>query len=665
MGNKVQIEVLDTPIRMGPASLPVDWLGDWLRETHGDGRRRGHAVAEIYERLQHLGLRGCALVGGDWLTRDPERPGIVREGPEDVDGVALWADVAGAFPPGWWREVCREVLRVSPRPSEVPVAWSVAHPFGRGVVIDPSLAGRRPGLVIAAIGEGVSEQLPGMMAEMGVGWLVLGASGLLRGDQFRTHWERLGRLLVSQPVAPPTEPPVNPQEVVARVSDALGRLCVEAQETFEAATVTVFLPDPDDEYVYSLSAAGSATYAYDAAVVPDKPDIASVGFGLTAAMAMGAAFDPRGGPLALRVFERRDEILARYRDLGFEEGDVGVFQAERFVDETLVDEARRGPWVLTAQQLPRALSPSGRNLVVRYQGRVIAPQWATEEERSRVTLDRKSRLATASQRLYSDACHLLTEGLARWRSGLRDEVLRHLAGPQTDLDELCQAMAVWTSARHITLFERTGEGLRLAGWSGPGPRPELLYDIDAEPLSARELRLLHAPLYPRRGTITSEGFLRWEQLLAHFGAEPENTGTVPLVAGNTPLGVLRIDGAMSLFGGHIPRRSPQKALCHHRPTVTPHHLRGALEDVARVVSLALGTNAGDGPAELEVRWSQLIARVRQGLCDESEVTTMIVELRRHARTRAAAADLVGVHRNTFRRQLAVLAEIAGEEAVVW
>jgi hypothetical protein len=638
MSGSIVLTAVPIPLRIGEALVPPEWLGAWLQESHGG--RRPHAVADVFDHLRPFGVRGCALVGGSWLAIDPVRAGVERDGPWSGD---VWAERAGEFPTGWLRRVAAAVLAELPAPGTSPRAVTVADASGVGLVVDPSLGGRRPGLVVFALEPALARALPARAGP--VAWLAVAAAGLLRGDRYRTTGERLAGLLVPHAVAAEPDRPVNPQEVVARASETVRRLVERGRAAFDVATIGVFLPDPDDEYVYCLAAAGSETYAYDAGVVAEKPPVDGVGFGLTATVAMGAAVDPKGGRVAVRVLERRDEVVARYKDLGFDEPETsGGFQAEQFVDPPLLDAARAGPWVLTAEQLPASLSPTRRNLVVRYQGHRVDPAWATEDERRSVTADRKRWMATFALRLSSEVVGLLSAGLAQWRDGLRDEVVRELRGPP-DLDAIAQRLAHWLSARSVSIFQAEGNALTLRGWSHAGVRPELAFDHSRQP--GQELRLLRAPLFPRRSALDADGFLGDPEVLAALGGTAENVGTVP-IGFDEPWGLLRVDGAMSLFGGHLGRRSRQRGLVHHRPTVTPHHVRAALDDVARLMALALGTRARDGRGQ---SWHELLVRARAGLASREEAEAVVRGLRAAARSRGAAAALVGLHRNTFARQL--------------
>src|SRR6185295_10445356 len=137
----IAVTPIPIALQLGREQIPAEWLGSWLRESHGG--RRLHAVAEVYEQLRPFGVRGCALVGGRWLSLDPVRAGVTRDGPWSHD---LWAEHAGTFPEGWLERVSRAVLDELPTPGDAPRARMVSDDRGVGLVVDPSLAGRRPGL---------------------------------------------------------------------------------------------------------------------------------------------------------------------------------------------------------------------------------------------------------------------------------------------------------------------------------------------------------------------------------------------------------------------------------------------------------------------------------------------------------------------------------------
>jgi len=658
--------------------LPVEWMGRWLRESSDHGGRRLHAVAEVHRRLTGLGVTGAALVAGPWLAHESIRPEVWRQGPwpeRAPPSEQLWAEGAGESPGAWLREVVDEFFadpeRSTPPPS--PRVYGVEGDGALcGLLVDPSIAGRRPGLVLIRhppeLGPAVAHLLQGRAAW----WLVMMVAGLLRADSYRGHWDALAHLLVHR-LPPegggPAERPVNAQEVVHRVAEVASHFVHSASQAFEAAAVAIFLPDPDEEYVYCLAAAGSELHAYDSMLVPGKPRVSGVGFGLTASYVVGTAYDPRGSPVLVRVLRSRDELRTRYRDLGFDDEALaddgarnelsGPFLAERFLAPEVREAACRGPWVFTAQRLPTFLSPSGRNLVVRYQGRSLSQRWATPDELLWTSRDRRSRMASLAMRIHADICGQLAEGLGQWREGLRAEILRELTGSRR-WSAICQTLSSWLSARAVSVFRCHRGELSLLSWSLPRPSPELVFDLDEELQDSRELRLLQAPLYPRRQAISGEGFLGWPLLEDALARDMENVGTVPILASGQPVGLLRVDAAMSLFGGHTRRSSPQGGLHHHRPTVTPAHLRPVLEEIAPLLALALdrpGSSAAGWSG-----WSRWVDQARRGRIPAEEVIAKVHSLRAAAPSRSHAARLVGVHRNTLRRQLASLAEVIGEDA---
>jgi len=693
--DRFEFSPMDLPATGSGQLLPREVLGNWLQETHAKGRRRLHAIAALQERVSPLGLTGCAIVGGLWLSTGSRHSGTWRIGPWQTNGSEpepLWAEGAGDLSQPLLQRLMDALMSDPERraPAMAPRAWRVSSESGTSLVLDTSLTGRRQGFVVLHTTGGVPV-LDIIFQSTAVTWTALIISGLLRGDGFRTHWETLSQALIQRRETSwylldgqAAERPVNPQEVVMRVSQAAHRLAVDAARAFEVSTVGVFMPDPDDEYVYCLGASGSALYAYDAGLHPDKPRVPGVGFGLTASFTVGAAYHPSGSPVVVRTLEDRDALKARYRDLGFDEdaiddGDTqegqrgpltflaqppsGPFLGERFIDPAEAERANKGPWVFTAQQLPRSLSPSGRNLVVRFQGRTVSYTWATPAQLARTSQDRQNRMASLAMRIHAEICQLFAEGLAMWRDGVRDEVLRELAGARR-WSAICQTLAAWLSARTVSLFRLEEDELVLQAWSAARPPPELRFDVSTELMDSREMRLLQAPLYPRRERISEEGFLGWAPFEEAAGGAAENVGCVPILTSGRAVGLLRVDGAMSLFGGHIRRQSLQSGLHHHRPGVLPAHLRPALEEAGRLMSLTMGQQVIDPPSGWAdwSRWARLAAA---GRIDPDEARERLARLRLEAPTRAAAAELVGVHRNTLRRQLSALAAALGDEAITW
>ena len=661
--------------------FPTDWLAGWMRETHAHGRRRLGAVAAFHEQLRTFGVTGSALVGGAWMGDDELREGVWRRGPLDVlpggsPADRVWADGAGDMPDGWLQSVLHDYLADEDRriPSSAPLLWRLDGQNPPGLMLDLSTAGRRTGWVVVCLSEAALPVLEALLAAPVLRWAVPVVSGLLRSEQFRVHWDSLSNVMVGHgrddwAAHDGGDRPVNAQEVTHRVARVADEYARQAADTFEAATACILVPDPEDEYVHGLGAAGCDRYAYDSGLDHRKPAVEGVAFGLSPSYVVGAAWDPAGGPVVVRDLRDRDAMKTRYRDLGFDQDalrddspDPAPMLGERYAHEAVRERARRGPWVFTAQRLPRGLSPTGRNLVLRLQGRTTSAIWSGREELGRTSRDRRIRIASLAQRIHEELCGLFARGLQLWQEGLREEVLRELA-TQRSSRAVCQLLASWLSARAVSLYRLDGGALTLLDWSLPRRAPELVFDPSEALLDTQELRLLHAPLYPRLDDVSPEGFLGWPALQDAMGIDAENVGAVPITASGQPVGLLRIDGAMSLFGGLIRRSSPQGGLHHHRPTVTPHHVRAALEENARILALTLGRAADD--AESWADWSHWVERARRGHVPTEEVVERLEHLRAAVRTRVQAAALVGVHRNTLRRQLAALADVLEIDDVAW
>ncbi|HHO53106.1 MAG TPA: hypothetical protein ENK18_20085 [Deltaproteobacteria bacterium] len=671
MGASSFIEV-PSPWASGGSPVPAHFVAEWVRTSHRDGGTRQRALLELQQRLEAVGFVGLALVSGAWLEASASVRGVASLAPWPPRAPRiqqLRAELAGRVDRCWLEARIASFFAEADRiePGEIPRTYR-CDDEPPCLLVDLCLGGRRAGLGVFVAAPGAAP-VDWLLSHPATGWVFLGLGGLLRADWYWSHWDGVVELLLSRQAhgwsSGGADRPVNAQEVTLRVSEQVRSWADDAARTFEVATVGIFLPDPDDEYVWCLGSHGTTAYAYDAGLILRKPPIEAVGYGLTASWAATPAVDPRGRPVVVRDLEDRAALRERYRDLGFDDdaldepGAQGPFLAERFTDAGLVECVRRGPWVFTAQRLPRSLSPSGRNLVVRFCGRTIHPRWSSPQECARSSSDRRARQAAVAMRIHEDVVRGFQEGLEQWREGVREEVLRELSGPRR-LDGLCRSLAAWCSARAITLWTLQERTLRLEAWSRPEPPPPLALDT-AERLDARELRLLSAPIYPRRHEISSDGFLGWPPLEDALGVTAENVGTVPVVQGGRAVGLLRIDGAMSMFAGHIPLRSPQAGLRRHRPTVTPAHVRPVIEEVVRLLAIAgpRGVPADGGG------WRRFLDRVTSGQVSRTDAARHLEQLHAQAPTRAAAARLLGLHRNTLRRHLDRLAEQLGPDIIPW
>ena len=289
------------------------------------------------------------------------------------------------------------------------------------------------------------------------------------------------------------------------------------------------------------------------------------------------------------------------------------------------------------------------------------PWWHTKRELNRTSRDRRARVAALAMRAHSEICRVFSSGLAEWRQGLRREILRELAGPRR-WPTCCQLLASWFSARLVSLF-KVDQQLSLVAWSRPSAPPTMHFD-PVDMLDAREMRLLQASLFPRKEHITDEGFLGWPAFEDAVGGSSENVGTIPVISSGRTVALLRIDGAMSLYGGHLSRKSTQGGLHHHRPTTTPFHLRPVLEEVSQLIALSLASKPLKGP-DLGKGWSKWVQQVIKGSIEADEINQRLAELRAVAPTQTEAAAELGIHRNTFRRHLRSIAEALDADELLW
>ncbi|NCG19817.1 MAG: hypothetical protein GWP91_12485 [Rhodobacterales bacterium] len=632
--------------------FPVDWISDWMHGGHRHGRARATALDQVHRRLSPAGVITTALIGGHRVDSESHNDLWYATG----DAPNWYAEAAGQHDEDWIRTTLSNFW-ANPDykpPAQGPCLYSA----GETVVLDAAGIGYRSALVLFRLQGPADLLLNALMQQRAAWWVVLMLTGLLRGERYRQKWQQITGLLVDGAQSPwrtAADQPVNPQEVTRSLAQAATAWVARVAHTFEVATVCVFLPDPDDEYVFCLAAHGSDRFAYDADLV-HKPSIDGVHFGLTGSWATSGT--ARGAP-RVRTIDTREDLHRHYRDLGYDPQqtqDNQHFQrAQQFVHPEVAAIAAKGPWLVSAQQLPDDLSPTARNLVVRLAGRSIDEVWATSAERHRTSHDRRARMGMVSARLHTDVLRLFREGLGRWRDGLRQSLLRELSAGE-DLDGICQSIASWCSARGVSLWTHTEGSLTLRAWSRPQGRPVLSFDV-ANPVDARELRLLHAPLYPSAHQIGEDGFLGWDHWRIHTAHPAENTATLPILQGGRTVGVLRIEGALSLFAGVIPRNGDHGALNSHRPTATPRHLRPALEEVAQLLALVLT------PAQVAQNqdWDRFMTRVRRHHISHSDARRHLEALHQQAPSRGQAAEQIGIHRNTFRRHLVELRTHLGDD----
>jgi hypothetical protein len=639
--------------------LPLDTqLENWLQKSAEGGRRRHHAAQTLFEQASRLGLTAFAVVGASWLDDARSRDPVWQLPPwTATDGTTLHAEGIGQLDPDRIADVLDAVLG-DPDLREPPALPRLMEVHGGAptFVADLSVARQRVAFVVLVAVD--STLLKALAADPRASNALVLATGLLRGDAHRVREERLARLLAT--VRPtrawqPGDRPFTAQEVIEHAARIADGVLEDLSGLFETRMAGLYVPDPDDHHVWCLGRHGLGRHAYEAGT-QDGLRLEGVRFGLTASYAMGVAFDADGSSVVVRALADRRALLDRYEDLGFDEdtfdrpGSGGVFDPERFHEH----DERDGPWVFTAQRLPLELSPNRRNLVLRLQGRSTSTVWADDDVRHRTPRDRKRRLAAAARRAHADIVQSLTDGLRAWRDGVRDEVLRSL--PRNDWSATCRVLAERLSARCVSIFEVVDERLDLRGWSSAGSPPTEGFDLGFELHDPRESALLRTTLRPVASEVGVEGFLRWPPFEEALGGRAENVATMPIVRGSRTVGLLRVDGAMALFGAHLRRGTGQDALVRFRPPRTPDHVWRAMEDVVSLLALVLADPTTPGR---ELHWPSFVEDATHGVLQKEEAVRVLVDLRAQHGSRGDAAEAVGVHRNTFRRHLARLEEAIG------
>jgi hypothetical protein len=511
-------------------------------------------------------------------------------------------------------------------PPELPAVWQAD---AETVLFDLSLHGQRHGVLAVRIAPEAAELLGWAVgSEVALGVLVTGA-GLLRGEAFRVRSEALAAWLSQGSPAPPAWP-VTPQEVLQHVAEVAQARLEGLVPALGLGAGAVLFPDAEDGCAWPLAALGLAPVVRDLGLGAGPAGAAPVD--ALVAAALGPGRGPHGGP---RVRVASDRAT---REAWAEAG-----------------EAVTGapPWVIAAAALPPSLSPASRSLVVALEGRPVDPRWRGRPGELTATV------GMAVARLAGELVPALEQGLVAWRQQVVTEVLR-LLDARASPGAVCRALATRCAARCVAWFSVGEDGLRVVGWSHAAAPPDEAWSTADEQGDPRDAAILHGPRWPLRAWLPAEGFATWGPWVEALGVEPESVGTLPIVRGGRVTGLLRVDGAMSLMAGLLRRSGARRELVWHRPPCTPVHVRAALEEVARLLALV-----GDlGPSDTRAGWQRALRRAQAGEWG-SEEDALLAELSRQAPTQEALGELLGLHRNTVRRHLALLVEAAGPDGVPW
>jgi len=633
------LEVLPLPSGAAPegtiGGVPLEAL---LSTAGTGGGRRRAGLLSVAELLAGFGVNTVGLCIADELVDVAD--GVVRATPlPEVGGSLEWVG-----DPTQRSRVCAlavEFTKRAPSPGESPALWTLRD----SVVVDLSIGGRRPGFCLLV---GPAARLrPVPVPNLPLRPFLTAVAGMLRADAWRRTIERLVETLARTPIEV-TGPVTSAQEAAAWAAQEAEGLLDGVSKATGHPLVSVHLPDPDDGLVWDLAMLGGRRRARHAGVSEHPPD------GLPFDWVAAEAMTPAAG--AGQAVVRRIGGLS----------DLRVLLAARGLPE-VGDEAGSGPWTVARRPLSRSWSPSRRNLVVVLAGRPACARWSEPPGPPELGADEQGRLSALVERVHDRVMASLAGGLARWRDTLRASVLVELerqAGP----DGVARALRAGLGAGAVTLWRRQGDTLTCAGSAGLPASVELPdFSLSDELLDPREHGLLRTPLFRSERELSDDGFLRWEPMVAALGASPRNVGTVPLRTRDGAVGLLRVDDVRAVFSGLV-SGADAPGLRGWLPDRVPAHAREVLDDVARWFALAapwstprsLSSEAA-GPRE----WRAFMAAAKSGQLSEGVVRSRLEELASQAPTRGAAADLVGIHRNTLRRHMDALSVLYGASVVPW
>ena len=618
------------------AGVPIETL---LAPAGTGGGRRRAGLRGVAALLAPLGIDTVGLmVAGEVATFDED--GVMGRALGRLGGTLEWvgaprmgdrlADVAARF------------IERAPEPPDGPALWTL----GDCVIVDLCVGRRRPAFCIL-LGPATSLR-PVPIPDLPLRSFLLAVAGMLRADAWRRTIERLVDTLARAPIEA-TGPVTSAQEAAAWAA----REATEMLEGVSRATghpeASVHLPDPDDGLVWDLAVRGGRRRARHAGVTEVAPE--GLPFDWVAAEAMTPAAGAGQG--MVRRIAGRTELLALLAARGLS------------VDPSTVGP---GPWTVAQRPLSRRWSPSRRNLVVILGGRPASAQWSETAEVPALGPDEQGRLSALVERIHDRVMASLAGGLARWRDTMRASVLVELER-QSGADGVARALAAGLGAGAVTIWRREGDTLTCLGAAGRVDGADLPpFSIPDELLDPREHGLLRTPLFRSSRELSEDGFLHWGPMVAALSGRPRNVGTVPLRSGEGAIGLVRVDDVRPVFAGLV-SGADAPGLRQWLPDRVPAHAREMLEQVVRWLSLAAPWDGRarrtDTSGTAPLAWRSFVSAASAGHLDAEAVQAHLRELALTAPTRGAAAEAVGVHRNTFRRHLQAIAEVHGPAVLPW
>ena len=625
-----------SPLSATIAGVPIEAL---LSPAGTGGGRRRAGLSGVAEVLAPLGIDTVGLVvAGEDTIQDQD--GVHGSALPHLGGTLEW--VGPRRMGDRLARVAAQFVERVPEPTDGPALWTL----GDGVIVDLCIGWRRPGFCILLGPAAALRPVP--VPDLPLRSFLLAVSGMLRADAWRRTIERLVDTLARAPVEA-SGPVTSAQEAAAWAAREASDMLEGVSRATGHPEASVHLPDPDDGLVLDLAVRGGRRSARHAGVSEVAPD--GLPFDWVAAEAMTPAAG--AGQAVVRRIAGRTELQALLAARGLR------------VDPTALGD---GPWTVAQRPLSRRWSPSRRNLVVILAGRPTCARWSETATSPVLGPDEQGRLSALVERVHDRVMAALAGGLARWSDTLRASVLVELER-QSGPDGVARALSAGLGARAVTIWRRDGDTLTCVGSAGSAEGADLPpFSISDELLDPREHGLLRTSLFRSSRELSDDGFLHWGPMVAALGDRPRNVGTVPLRSESGAIGLVRVDDVLPVFAGLV-SGADAPGLRRWLPDRVPAHARDMLDQVVRWLGLAAPWDTHRTPsgtsADPPLEWRGFVSAATAGHLTADAVRSRLRTLALSAPTRGAAAEAVGVHRNTFRRHLQAIAEHHGPAVIPW
>lgn len=644
----------------------------------GSGERRLKITRKIFERCKsRMRWRLLALVGGKWFvsglrpssdervvdgnpttwSQNPHRQSTFWKDPEHVQGRKQGAR---AFPEFYWDEDARPTKEEFELIRKIALQFLRTHPPGERHAVyrvkaddeivaflsDFAFDGERSCVAIALLDEPLAA--PDPILEMN--HLVISGIGTYTVRLERhLYFFDLGKLLTHDIQPWFVTPPEYVQSIFSDKNTArFNAACRATAEHLEVSNISVFLPDPEGELMWCIGGSEIRPYA----LRTSEADA-----GLLAGVPLAPFAEFLGAPVQC--------MHAHDRNISKDPSPDGRAMFAAAIDTDAQTALRKkyyaelGPWIYVVVPLPDRLA-SRRCAVVLLQGRDLSEFWLNDKLRFKENFhpNWKYRLQLAALHLSQAPIHAWTDGIAQWKRHIIEQVDR-----KADLAEVCKFLAHRLPAVLVSVWMLEQDRLRLRCWSAELPSKEVAVEFPG--LASCPFAI--GDYFPSCGDVRDlpiDGVLE----RAFPGQRPpnvRNVGTVPICHGGAIKGLLRIDGAQSLFSTLVDATHRHgKELHGYVPPQTPRHVQDLMQDVAPRLAGFLTRTAMPTIRGLHA-WRAWIEQVTEGQVSRDSAREYLRHLHAMEATVPRAARHLDVNITTFRRSLDELREALGADNVPW